>query len=151
MNRLLLSSALLALALPGHSLTLPSFGAGQARLPEAARLDSALSLTWEGIKARSISAYGTGLVHRPKSEYPGDAVSEGQGYGMLLAVLMNDQAAFNTIWDAAEKSMLSKVGSKAHYNWWRCQDGGTACNGPMYKDGPASDADQDIALSLIHI
>jgi endo-1,4-beta-D-glucanase Y len=148
MNRLLLSSALLALALPGYSLTLPSFGAGQARLPEAARLDSALSLTWEGIKARSISAYGTGMVHRPKSEYPGDAVSEGQGYGMLLAVLMNDQATFNTIWDATEKSMLAKSGNKAWYDWWRCQDGGTTCNGPLYKNGPASDADQDIALAL---
>ncbi|MEN9354203.1 MAG: Endoglucanase precursor [Fibrobacterota bacterium] len=149
MNRSILSTALLGLALPGHSLTLPSFGSGQARIPEAARLDTALSLTWEGIKARSITAYGNGLVHRPKSEYPGDAVSEGQGYGMLLAVLMNDQTTFNTIWDATEKSMLSKLGTKASYNWWRCQDGGTTCNGPLYKDGPASDADQDIALSLL--
>lgn len=149
MNRLLLSSAFLALALPGHSLTLPPFGAGQTRLPEGPALDTALSQTWDGIKSRNITAFGNGLVHRPKSEYPGDAVSEGQGYGMLLALYMNDQATFNAIWDATETYMLSKTGTKASYNWWRCQNGGTACNGPTYKDGPASDADEDIALTLL--
>ena len=141
--------ALLALALGAQALTLPSFGSGQARVPEAASLDTALAQTWEGIKARNITAFGNGLVHRPKSEYPGDAVSEGQGYGMLVAVLMNDQTTFDKIWDATESSMLNVSGTKSSYNWWRCQDGGTACNGPTYKDGPASDADQDIALSLL--
>lgn len=149
MKRLLLASILVTLTVPGYGLTLPSFGAGQPRLPEGAALDSALALTWDGIKNRNIKAYATGMVHRPKSEYPGDAVSEGQGYGMLLALYMNDQATFNSIWDATETHMLSKSGSKASYNWWRCQDGGTVCNGPTYKDGPASDADEDIALTLL--
>ncbi len=142
-------SALLS-AQSSHALTLPSFGANQPRVVQGAQLDTALSLTWNGIKSRNITAYGNGLVHRPKSEYPGDAVSESQGYGMLLAVLMNDQTSFNAIWDAAEKYMVTVASGKASYNWWRCQDGSTSCsNGPTYKDGPASDADEDIALCLI--
>src|SRR5690606_6486288 len=34
-----------------------------------------------------------------------EAVSEGQGYGMLLAVLMSDQATFNRVFEAANSQM----------------------------------------------
>jgi endo-1,4-beta-D-glucanase Y len=141
--------AVLTAAFSAQALTLPSFGTSQARVAQGPQLDTALALTWNGIKSRNITAYGNSLVHRPKSEYPGDAVSESQGYGMLVALLMNDQTTFNSIWDAAEKYMVTVASGKASYNWWRCQDGSTSCNGPTYKDGPASDADEDIALSLI--
>src|SRR4051794_25260062 len=57
-----------------------------------------LEQTWTGLKRRLIDAYGVPLVHRPKSESPGDAVSEGVGYGMILALYENDQAYFNKIW-----------------------------------------------------
>jgi hypothetical protein len=60
---------------------------------------------WQGVKDRNIDAYDVKLVHRPFSEHPGDAVSEGQGYGMILALYHNDPVYFNTIWDNAETYM----------------------------------------------
>ena len=69
----------------------------------SASYDSILLKTWQGIKKRNIDAYSVPLVHRPKSEQPGDAVSEGVGYGMILALYCNDQPYFNKIWDAAEQ------------------------------------------------
>ena len=67
-----------------------------------------------------------------------EAVSEGQGYGMLLALLNNDQATFNTIFEAANKYMWN-VGSKSYFQWcW-----------PGCGDGAATDADLDIGLALV--
>jgi endo-1,4-beta-D-glucanase Y len=103
-------------------------------------LDSVLSQTWKGLKKRNIEPWSDGLVHRPKSETPGDAVSEGQAYGMILAMYQNDAAAFNSIWDATESKMWNAT--KGYYDW-RYQDG------KITGTGMATDADQDIALMLI--
>jgi endo-1,4-beta-D-glucanase Y len=108
--------------------------------------DTILKKTWEGIKKRNIDAYSTGMVHRPRSEYPGDAVSEGISYGMILALYCNDQTSFNKIWNGAETYMWSADGKL--YNWHRNSQGGSGGVG-AYSDGPASDAEQDIALLLI--
>jgi len=97
-----------------------------------------LDKTWEGIKKRNIDAYTTGLVHRPKSEAPGDAVSEGVGYGMLLALYANDQSYFDKIYKAAKQYNLN-----ACNNWRVNKDGSTAGT------GSASDADEDIAAALV--
>ncbi|MFA6341617.1 MAG: glycosyl hydrolase family 8, partial [Fibrobacteraceae bacterium] len=68
----------------------------------ATQWNAILDKTWDGIKERNIKPYSidSGLIHRPKSETPGDAVSEGVGYGMIVALFSNDQATFNTIWEA---------------------------------------------------
>jgi endo-1,4-beta-D-glucanase Y len=102
-----------------------------------------LEATWNGIKKRSVDAYSVPLVHRPFSEIPGDAVSEGVGYGMILALYTNDQEYFNKIWDAGEAYLLSDFGEKSRYNW-RADESGAVIGG-----GPASDADEDIACMLI--
>jgi endo-1,4-beta-D-glucanase Y len=101
--------------------------------------DSILLKTWAGIKKRNIDAYSIPLVHRPKSELPGDAVSEGVGYGLFCALYCNDQTYFNKIWDAAEKYMWS--GSA--YNWR------VNSSGAVIGTGPAADAEEDIACALI--
>lgn len=106
----------------------------------ATPLDSALQRTWEGVKARNIRSWSDGMVHRPKSETPGDAVSEGQAYGMMLALYMNDQAGFDGIWDGAERHLWND--GNGFYDW-RWQDG------RVTGSGFATDADQDIALMLI--
>ncbi|MDR2580353.1 MAG: hypothetical protein LBC85_05105 [Fibromonadaceae bacterium] len=103
--------------------------------------DTILLKTWEGVKKRNIDAYTTGMVHRPKSEVPGDAVSEGISYGMFLALYSNDQEYFNSVWDAGERHMWATA--RNHYNWR------TNSTGATIGTGPASDADQDIALLLI--
>ena len=105
----------------------------------SASYDSILLKTWQGIKKRNIDAYSTPLVHRPKSEQPGDAVSEGVGYGMILALYCNDQPYFNKIWDAAEQYLWQGD----YYNWRADQ------NGMVIGSGAASDAEEDIAFCLI--
>lgn len=101
-----------------------------------------LDKTWDGIKKRNIEPYrngvGAGLIHRPKSEYPGDAVSEGVGYGMLVALFENDQTTFNEILDASNSSL-----------WQGCYlDWQLKLNNEK-STGAASDAEEDVALSLI--
>ena len=100
---------------------------------------SALSNVWEGIKKRNIDAYGTGLIHRPKSEAPGDAVSEGVGYGMLTALFANDQKTFDRILTAGNTYMWSGC----FYNWQ------VSRSGSVVGRGAASDAEEDIALALV--
>lgn len=102
-----------------------------------------LDKTWEGIKNRSIvpfenGAVGPGLIHRTKSEYPGDAVSESVGYGMLVALYANDQETFNKIWSAANKHMWNGN----YYDWQLLPDG-------KKSRGAATDAEEDIILSLL--
>jgi endo-1,4-beta-D-glucanase Y len=65
-----------------------------------------------------------------------EAVSEGQGYGMLLSVLMNDQPTFNKIFEAANSQLWD--GGKKSYKW--------VLNG---SSGAATDADLDIGLALV--
>ena len=105
-------------------------------------LDTALEHTWAGIKARNIAPYGDGLVHRPKSEMPGDAVSESSAYGMIAALYDNDQTTFNSIWDASEKDLWSSTGG--FYNW-RWDNGAVTTDGT----GMATDADEDICMMLL--
>jgi len=115
----------------------------------SASYDTVLQKTWEGIKARNVDAYTTGLVHRPKSNQPHDAVSEGVAYGMFLALYCNDQAYFNKIWNAGEKILWTTEGAwgnAGNYYDWRATKSGE--RHPSDR-GPASDADQDIALLLI--
>ena len=101
--------------------------------------DSILLKTWQGIKKRNIDPYSIPLVHRPKSEKPDDAVSEGVVYGLFCALYCNDQPYFNKIWDAAEQYMWA--GNS--YNWRVDKSGG------VIGTGPASDAEEDIACALI--
>lgn len=101
--------------------------------------DSIILKTWQGIKKRNIDPYNVKLIHRPKSEYPHDAVSEGVGYGMLWALYCNDQEYFNKIWFAAEQYMWAGE----FYNWRVDQ------NGKVEGTGAASDAEEDIAIALI--
>jgi len=131
--------AIFALAIYAYSSLLPYPNS----MPKVSTsYDDILRKTWEGIKKRNVDAYNTGLVHRPKSDRPDDAVSEGVSYGMFLALYANDQTYFNKIWNAGEKYMWNEWGG--YYDWRRNSQGGDTGDG-----GPASDAEQDIALLLI--
>ena len=102
-------------------------------------INDALIGTWNGLKSRNIDPYNVKLVHRPYSESPNDAVSEGVGYGLLVALYSNDQKYFNLIWESAEQYMWN-----GNCYDWRVDEYG---NRMSY--GSATDAEQDIALSLI--
>ncbi|GHV12804.1 hypothetical protein AGMMS49938_06100 [Fibrobacterales bacterium] len=98
-----------------------------------------LDSTWSGLKKRNIdNCQYEGLICRPKSETPGDAVSEGVGYGMLLALYSDDQTYFDKIYTASKKYYLNAC------NGWR-----KPANGGNTESGSASDADEDIGAALI--
>jgi len=109
-----------------------------------------LDSTWQGLKRRNIDSCRSkqiyrqnpnspgGLICRPKSETPYDAVSEGIGYGMLLALYSNDQETFDRIYNASKEFSLNF-----------CQGWRKPANGDGTESGSATDADEDIALALI--
>jgi endo-1,4-beta-D-glucanase Y len=103
-----------------------------------------MTTKWNFFKSTFIMS--NGLVNHSKFDGntvtgTNEAVSEGQGYGMLLAVLNNDQATFNKIFDAANQYMWNS-GRKSYFCWeWK--------NGGCTGQGAASDADLDIGLSLV--
>lgn len=98
-----------------------------------------LRQTWNSIKERNIDAYEIPLVHRPRSETPRDAVSEGIGYGLILSLYMNDSHYFNLLLDTAETYMWN-----GKYHDWQCDEFGN-----VVSIGAATDAEEDIALMCI--
>ncbi|MFW5960381.1 MAG: glycosyl hydrolase family 8 [Chitinivibrionales bacterium] len=132
-------------------LVVTVFSSGAAILPIVETLpsverdyDQILLETWNGIKERNIESYSIKAVHRPKSEMPGDFVSEGIGYGLLCALYANDQETFNQVLSAGEEYMWTEEGG--YYNWRRDESGGIS--GENW-DGAATDAEEDIAVALI--
>jgi endo-1,4-beta-D-glucanase Y len=117
----------------------------------AANLNTYLSVKPDFFKARLQGAWtywkanfisSNGLVNHRRLENnsiigTNEAVSEGQGYGMLLSVLLNDQTTFNKIFEAANSNLWD--GGKKSYRWtW-----------PNGSAGAATDADLDICLALV--
>ncbi|MCL2282336.1 MAG: glycosyl hydrolase family 8 [Fibromonadales bacterium] len=151
MNRLFrpLFAAIISLAM----LSIPAFAV--LEIPNAQpkvgakQWKQVLDSTWAGLVKRNIddcvgkSIYNghpnsRGLICRPKSETPWDAVSEGIGYGMLLALYADDQPRFNQIY---------KAGKEFGLNY--CQGWRKPANGGGTESGSATDADEDIAIALV--
>lgn len=68
-----------------------------------------------------------------------DTVSEGQAYGMLIALSVKDEKTFDSIWNWTQKHLQNSNGLLA----WRWQDG------RVVDPTPASDADLDTARALV--
>ncbi len=74
-------------------------------------------------------------------------VSEGIGYGMLLTVIWDEQAAFDGLYNYYQSALNESTGLM---NWLRY-----GCNADWdtkyseYPDGAAADADLDVAMALI--
>lgn len=69
----------------------------------------------------------------------GDTVSEGQAYGLLIALAADDEAAFGEIWAWTSTNLVRPDGLLA----WQWADG------EIVDDEPASDADVDAARALV--
>lgn len=105
---------------------------------------SLVNATWEGYKQNYIFCGANcgddlGLVFDPNMGY--QAVSEGVGYGMLMAVMLDDQPTFDTIYDAAHAVMLDTNTGLFH---WRADN-----QGVITGETSATDAEEDIAIALI--
>ncbi|MBG6185527.1 endoglucanase [Arthrobacter sp. CAN_A214] len=69
----------------------------------------------------------------------GDTVSEGQAYGLMIALGAEDEERFDAIWSWTEQNLMRDDGLLA----WRWQDGA------VVDAEPASDADVDAARALV--
>ncbi|HEX3979669.1 MAG TPA: glycosyl hydrolase family 8, partial [Acidimicrobiales bacterium] len=69
----------------------------------------------------------------------GDTVSEGQAYGLLLAVAAHDAARFASIWSWTKENLQEPSGLFA-YDW---------SNGAIVGTGAATDADLNTAWALV--
>jgi endo-1,4-beta-D-glucanase Y len=75
-----------------------------------------------------------------RTEDSDDTVSEGIGYGMLLSAYLNDRNTFDDLWTYA-KYFSDPTTELMH---WRIGSTGTVLG-----TGPATDADEDMALALV--
>ncbi|MBN2192513.1 MAG: hypothetical protein JW751_06820 [Polyangiaceae bacterium] len=126
---------------------------GNGYAPVTVTVDDARA-AYEAWKDIHLEDCGSG-VHRVRWENAKlDAtVSEGIGYGMLLAVSWNDQTVFDGLY-AYSRQMANKSGPGVSNNhlmdWLRygC-DAHKDTKYSEYPDGAAADADLDVAMALI--
>ena len=92
---------------------------------------------------RSVTAFLNSYVARDgrviRRDQGGDTVSEGQAYGMLLSVAMDDRTRFDSIWGWTRSHLLEPNGLLAS-RW---------ADGHVVSSAPASDADLDAAQALV--
>jgi endo-1,4-beta-D-glucanase Y len=93
--------------------------------------------TWKSEYVASCG--GSPNQYRVKFDDPSQTVSEGIGYGMLLAAYAGDQDLFNGLWTYYKANM----NGNGMMNW---KIGG--CSGTSGSNG-ATDADEDAAMALI--
>ncbi len=108
---------------------------------------SAAYAQWKNDTVTSDGAKGFRRVKRPNE--PGldanSTVSEGIGYGMLIAVYMDDQSLFDDLWNYEQQQLDGRYGLM---NWYIKADGSGPADNPSGV-GPATDADEDMAYALI--
>jgi endo-1,4-beta-D-glucanase Y len=104
-----------------------------------------VSAAFQDWKSTVVTADGAGgflRVKKPDSgTVIGSTVSEGIGYGMVLAVYLDDQALFDGLWKY-EQLHLNQNGLM---NWEIGPDGNVTAGG----SGGATDGDEDMAWALI--
>jgi endoglucanase len=98
-------------------------------LSEAAHADA------QAFLARYVDPSGRVIRH----DQGGDTVSEGQAYGMLIAVALDNQQRFDSIWNWTRTNLQQPDGLLA--SQW--------ASGRVINSQPASDADLDAARALV--
>jgi hypothetical protein len=89
----------------------------------------------------------TDRVARPndKGLQINSTVSEGQGYGLIMAVYMNDRAHFDRLW----RYTASKLNGNGLMDWYILTNGALGQNSGGSYGGAAPDADEDIIWGLM--
>ena len=135
-------------AQPGHSHPFPQNRENSRCIYPTAYHNEAVQAAysqWKNDTVTSNGADGFRRVQRPSDPglNPNSTVSEGIGYGMLIAVYMDDQSLFDDLWQYEQKNLDGATGLM---NWYIKADGsGPDTNG----SGPATDADEDMAFALV--
>lgn len=139
-------------AAPDH---MPAFESGHYRNLFAeylgkseAELDAKLAAVWDQFTVgdptteRLFYTTADGMTYLPDIAHD-DVRTEGQSYGMMLAVQLNRQAEFNRIWKWTKKYMFHREGKYAGYYAWHCR-----YDGSQIDAGPAPDGEEWFVMTL---
>jgi Glycosyl hydrolases family 8/Carbohydrate binding domain (family 11) len=141
-------SALAALSTAGAAPY--AYACAQSVTPGQAAANEQLRTKYEAWRAARVSYEGTRARVRADASFsftqdgvttplPYGTISEGHGYGMLLAAYMGDKKTFDAL-EAYRRAYLNRNGVMP---WVISQDGVVA------DSGAATDADEDMALALL--
>jgi oligosaccharide reducing-end xylanase len=113
-----------------------------------AELDAKLSIVWQQFTAGDPATQRLFYTTADQTTYipdikHADVRTEGQSYGMMLAVQMNQQAEFNRLWKWTKDHMFHREGKYAGYYAWHCRYDGTQIDA-----GPASDGEEWFVMTL---
>ena len=112
--------------------------------PDQSAANQLIKAEWEDFKAKHVTSNGASGFKRIQrdngTQY--DTVSEGMGYGMILAVYMDEQSLFDDLY-----SYVKKYFNSNGVMGWRITAGGSYYGEGA--DGGATDADEDIAIALV--
>jgi endo-1,4-beta-D-glucanase Y len=102
---------------------------------------------WKADLVTRDGAGGFARVVRPDTPdgLPNSTVSEGIAYGMILAVMMDDQPLFDDLWRYAQLWATST----GLMSWYIDPTGTQACPGVDGGCGAATDSDEDMAWALV--
>ncbi|MBK8476368.1 MAG: glycoside hydrolase [Opitutaceae bacterium] len=113
-----------------------------------AELDAKLAAVWQqfaiGDPASERLLYTTadGMTYVPDINNK-DVRTEGQSYGLMLAVQMNRRDEFDRIWKWTKRYMFHSEGKFAGYYAWHCRYDGTRIHA-----GPAPDGEEWFVMAL---
>lgn len=136
--------AAVAVGLPGSNDSAPASSTRPSATSTPTSNDGATSTRsataiGKAFLARYVQSTGSEKGRVVRRDQGGDSVSEGQGYGMLIAVGVGDEKTFKSIWSWTKSNLQRSDGLMA---WeWK--------NGRVIDDEPASDADLDITHALV--
>jgi endo-1,4-beta-D-glucanase Y len=105
----------------------------------AASCDTDVSSGWPKYITKFIVDGGSGTLRVQRTESSNDTVSEGIGYGMLIAVYMNDKATFDKLWQYGQNHFDGN-----HLMTWQWSSTGSALG-----SGSATDGDEDMGFALV--
>jgi len=113
-----------------------------------AELDAKLSAVWRQFTLGDPSTQRLFYAAADQTAYipdvkHADVRTEGQSYGMMIAVQMNQQAEFNRVWKWTKDHMAHREGKYAGYYAWHCRDDGTQIDA-----GPAPDGEEWFVMAL---
>ena len=141
--------------IPGHKFPFPQNRQSAGCIYPQGYLNEDVQAAYAKWKSDTVVAdtdSGGFRVQRP-NEHNLDAnstVSEGIGYGMLIAVYMDDQALFDGLWKYEQKHLETSPpvpSANGLMNWYILADGQVGTMPPG--TGGATDADEDMAFALL--
>jgi endo-1,4-beta-D-glucanase Y len=141
--------------IPGHKFPFPQNRQSSGCVYPQGYLNEDVQAAYAKWKSDTVVAdsdSGGFRVQRP-NEHNLDAnstVSEGIGYGMLIAVYMDDQALFDGLWKYEQKHLETSPpvpAANGLMNWYILANGQVGTTPPG--TGGATDADEDMAFALL--